>query len=340
MFALRPPRPLRSTTVLLGTMRFTNICIVAAALTLAACATQPPVTYDLVIANGRVMDPESGLDAVRHVGIRGGTIEAVSATPLAGTRVIDAAEPRRRARLHRPARARAAGGVVPDDGARRRHLGVRARGRHRRRRRVVRGARRRADRQLRRVGRPHPGADEGARRSRHRACCRPASAAAAPRPTRRWRRWKRSCAKGSRRARWPMGFGSAYTPGAPMSEIERMFRVAGAGGASAHIHMRGGAGGLRETIAAAKAAGAPLHIVHVNSSAGDELDGFLAADQGGARRGAGRHDRGVSLRRRHDRDPVGALRRLARRWPDERFALHQLVSTRRAADARDVRQGA
>ena len=28
------------------------------------------------------MDPASGLDAVRHVGIRGGTIAAVSATPL------------------------------------------------------------------------------------------------------------------------------------------------------------------------------------------------------------------------------------------------------------------
>ena len=29
--------------------------------------------YDLVLANGRVMDPESGLDAVRSVGINGGT---------------------------------------------------------------------------------------------------------------------------------------------------------------------------------------------------------------------------------------------------------------------------
>ncbi len=38
-----------------------------------------------------------------------------------------------------------------------------------------------------------------------------------------------------------MGFGSAYTPGASMSEIERMFRVAAEGGVSAHIHMRGGA---------------------------------------------------------------------------------------------------
>ena len=36
------------------------------------------------------MDPESGLDAVRHVGIRGGKIEAVSETPLTGVRVIDA----------------------------------------------------------------------------------------------------------------------------------------------------------------------------------------------------------------------------------------------------------
>jgi cytosine/adenosine deaminase-related metal-dependent hydrolase len=36
------------------------------------------------------MDPESGLDDVRHVGIRGDTIEAVSPTPLAGARVIDA----------------------------------------------------------------------------------------------------------------------------------------------------------------------------------------------------------------------------------------------------------
>ena len=34
--------------------------------------------YDVVIANGRVMDPESGLDAVRNVGISGGKIRAIS----------------------------------------------------------------------------------------------------------------------------------------------------------------------------------------------------------------------------------------------------------------------
>ena len=46
--------------------------------------------YDVVIANGRVMDPESGLDAVRNVGISGGKIRAISASPLLGKTTIDA----------------------------------------------------------------------------------------------------------------------------------------------------------------------------------------------------------------------------------------------------------
>ena len=39
--------------------------------------------YDLVIANGRVLDPATNLDAVRNIGIRGGKIAAVSTSPLA-----------------------------------------------------------------------------------------------------------------------------------------------------------------------------------------------------------------------------------------------------------------
>jgi len=45
--------------------------------------------YDLVLANGRVMDPASGLDAVRQVGIRGGKIAAISAGTLRGATVLD-----------------------------------------------------------------------------------------------------------------------------------------------------------------------------------------------------------------------------------------------------------
>ena len=46
-------------------------------------------TFDTVLANGRVMDPESGLDAIRYIGIRGKRIEAISATPLQGRTVVD-----------------------------------------------------------------------------------------------------------------------------------------------------------------------------------------------------------------------------------------------------------
>src|ERR1700736_4759408 len=46
--------------------------------------------YDMVIANGRVMDPETGLDAVRNVGITAGKIRAISVEPLKGTTVLDA----------------------------------------------------------------------------------------------------------------------------------------------------------------------------------------------------------------------------------------------------------
>ncbi|OUC94378.1 amidohydrolase family protein [Streptosporangium minutum] len=47
-------------------------------------------TYDLVLARGRVIDPETGLDAVRDVGVNGGVIQAVSDQPLDGVTTVDA----------------------------------------------------------------------------------------------------------------------------------------------------------------------------------------------------------------------------------------------------------
>jgi N-acyl-D-aspartate/D-glutamate deacylase len=46
--------------------------------------------YDLVIAHGRVIDPETGLDAVRNVAIENTKIARISSDPLSGKRVIDA----------------------------------------------------------------------------------------------------------------------------------------------------------------------------------------------------------------------------------------------------------
>ena len=58
-------------------------------LALMACG-EPASSYDVVINHGRVIDPESRLDAVRSIGIRNGKIVAVSKTPLAAPREIDA----------------------------------------------------------------------------------------------------------------------------------------------------------------------------------------------------------------------------------------------------------
>ncbi|MWC29105.1 amidohydrolase family protein [Paenibacillus sp. MMS18-CY102] len=46
--------------------------------------------YDIVIKGGRVINPETKLDAVMNVGIAGGQIGAVTAKPLKGKRVIQA----------------------------------------------------------------------------------------------------------------------------------------------------------------------------------------------------------------------------------------------------------
>ncbi len=46
--------------------------------------------YDLVLEGGRVMDPETSLDAIRNVGIRDGKIVRISSEPLSGKRVVHA----------------------------------------------------------------------------------------------------------------------------------------------------------------------------------------------------------------------------------------------------------
>ena len=47
-------------------------------------------TYDLVILNGRVMDPETRLDAVRNVGVKEGKIAAITKDLIKGKETIDA----------------------------------------------------------------------------------------------------------------------------------------------------------------------------------------------------------------------------------------------------------
>src|SRR6266545_1797571 len=311
---------MKPTMIRLHVLAIATICV-----TLAACAREQAPTYDLVVANGRVMDPESGLDAVRDVGIRSGKIATVSETPLTGVRVIDAArhvvspgfidlhEHGQQEESYRMMvrdgvtsafelevgtadvaawyAARAAGQIV-NYGVSVGHIPARMK---------VLGD---PGKGLLPAGIGGTGTATDAQMAAMEAILR----------------------EGLAQGAVAVGFGSAYTPGAPMSEIERMFRVAAKGGASAHIHMRGGFKGLQETIAAAAAAHAPLHIVHVNSSADNELEAFLTAIR--AARDAGQdvtteaYPYGAGMT-----EIQSALFDDWQTWPDARFGLHQLVST-------------
>ena len=69
------------------------ILLMSALLFFSASATGTPRAaeeYDIVILNGRVMDPESGIDTNRNVGIRNGKILAVSAAALRGRTTVNA----------------------------------------------------------------------------------------------------------------------------------------------------------------------------------------------------------------------------------------------------------
>jgi N-acyl-D-aspartate/D-glutamate deacylase len=303
----------------------TRLATIAALALVWGCAAEPAVTYDVVIANGRVMDPESGLDAARHVGIRSGTIEAIAETPLEGARVIDASghvvapgfiDLHQHGQHDEAYRLTVRDGVTSAfelevgtadvdawyaarEGGQLVHYGVSV-GHIPVRMRVL--------------GDPGTGllpagiGGSGAATAEH------------------LREMERLLRAGLARGAVAVGFGSAYTPGATMAEIERLFRVAAEGGASVHIHMRGGVPGLHETIEAAASAGAPLHIVHVNSSGGDDLDAFLAAIQ--TARAAGQdvtteaYPYGAGMT-----EIQSALFDDWETWPDDRFGQHQLVAT-------------
>ena len=63
---------------------------VLALLIICLCLPAFGQTYDVVIRGGRVLDPETGLDAVRDVGISGDKIVRISEAPLSGRHTIEA----------------------------------------------------------------------------------------------------------------------------------------------------------------------------------------------------------------------------------------------------------
>jgi N-acyl-D-aspartate/D-glutamate deacylase len=302
--------------------------VTALAALAAACGGGEPAQaprYDLVIANGRVMDPESRLDATRHVGITGGRIAALSDAPLQGARTVDAAGhvvAPGFIDLHEHGQQDESYSMMVRDGVTSAfELEV--------------GTGDVAAWYAAREGgqRVNHGVSIGHIPARMKVLGDPAKGllpagigGSGSANEEQLKAMEAILREGIRQGAVAVGFGSAYTPGAPIAEFERMFRVAAEGGLPAHIHIRGGIDGLKETIAAAKSAGASLHIVHVNSVAGDDIDAFLAAIQ--AARDAGQdvtteaYPYGAGMT-----EIQSALFDDWPTWPDERFALHQLVST-------------
>ncbi len=297
------------------------------ALIASACVSASPRTpaYDLVVANGRVIDAESGLDAIRNVGIRAGRVEAISGTPLSGTRMIDATGlvvAPGFIDLHEHGQTEEAYRLMVRDGvtsAMELEVGTGD---------VAKWYAARDSGQI-----INYGVSVGHIKARMEVLKDPSTellpagiggsgSASEAQITEMEGILRKGLAAGA----VAVGFGSAYTPGATMDEIQRMLRVAAGGKASAHIHMRSGVAGLDSTIAAAFAAKAKLHIVHVNSSGDTSLEAFLRHIQAA-------RDRGQDVTT--EAYPYGAgmteiksaLFDDWQTWPDSRFALHQLVST-------------
>ena len=87
-----------------------------------------------------------------------------------------------------------------------------------------------------------------------------------------------------------IGFGITYTPGASRLEILRTFEMASARGVPAFVHLRGRdsggtLGAFQEAIANAAITGASLHIVHMNSSSGELAPITLGMIRGARERG-------------------------------------------------------
>src|SRR4029078_8101928 len=70
-------------------MRMGPVLLFITALLIPAFSS-PQMSFDLVILNGRVIDPESRTDAIRNLGISNGTIKAITTNNLVGATVIDA----------------------------------------------------------------------------------------------------------------------------------------------------------------------------------------------------------------------------------------------------------
>lgn len=239
--------------------------------------------YDLVIAGGRVIDPESGLDAVRHIGIRGDRIAAVSTTPLEGTDTINAAglvvspgfiDVHRHAVGNTSYQYAARDGVTsafeleigtPDVAAWYQALGPS---------RLINFG----------VAAGHIGArmqvlgDKG--------FLLPVGPGRGPATIEQVKQIVALVDKGLDDGGVAVGIGTAYTPGATPEELTVVAQVAARHGAMLMAHLAGGLPRLQAAIDMTSRFKTPLHIAHINSTAGRDIKAWLDAISAARQKGA------------------------------------------------------
>jgi len=252
-------------------------------------------SYDVVIQGGRVIDPETGLDAVRNVGISQGKIKKISAAALEGKRVIPAKglivapgfiDLHQHDLNQESQRLKALDGVTtalemeigkPDvtaflqstEGHSLIHYGTTAS--HPAARALAFGA-------------PIP--EGGLLPKSGAATDQPASPEQIETMKTRLRHELDSGALG-------VGMGLQYTPGVTRWEVIEMFRLAAERSVPVYTHIRSNGKiepgsnieSVSEVIGAAAVTGASLHIVHINSSCGAQALDCLSLIAGARARG-------------------------------------------------------
>jgi N-acyl-D-aspartate/D-glutamate deacylase len=236
--------------------------------------SNPQASYDLVILNGRVIDPESRTDAVRNLGISNGTIKTISTSNLNGRTVIDAR------------------GLVVSPG----FIDLHQHGQddENYRFKAMDGVTTALELEVgtgdvdawyaQRDGKSliNYGVSAGHLAARMAAMHEPVTFLPTGDAARRAATdaeiadMKQRLEDGLKRGAIAVGFGIQYTPNASRWEILEMFRVAARYNASCHVHMRhagvkepgSSIQALEELIAAATITGAPLHVVHIHSTGG------------------------------------------------------------------------
>ncbi len=265
----------------------TSIALTSVPAMRSASADAP---FDVVILQGRVMDPESGLDGVRNIGIRDGKIVEITEKLLQGKEVLDAKglvvapgfiDLHQHGQDDENDAAKAADGVTTSlemevgtadvdawyaalEGKSRINYGVSIG--HIPVRMAV----------LHDPGDFLPSGD---------AAKRVATAAELS-------EIQKKLEQGLKRGALGVGAGPAYTKAATNWELVEVFKVAARFGASVHIHIRapspqveGSFEGFEEALALAAATGAPLHVVHLQSTGGPNVAHELEMIQGARARG-------------------------------------------------------